>query len=283
MAGAEKRTALTCKARAMNRTEPLWQAKEEQRGAAKRNGIASSSNGARRQGEARNCLATAWSQQAKNKKTERKGYNMKTIKVKLTFQESILGTCPTNEDIYRDFIGSNAPDASTLTDEIEAIGVDAVAEKGMTIFPKLPDGTPFLYDYQIKGFFKDACGVLSRLTGKDENGKKKKAVNESSKIKAYKKEIDGLIFPQPRKIPFENYGTIGKCERPLRAQTMQGERVSLACSEEIQSGATVTFSIVMLSDEHEAAVREWLDYGALRGIGQWRNSGRGRFTWEEVK
>lgn len=30
------------------------------------------------------------------------------------------------------------------------------------------------------------------------------------------------------------------------------------------------------------AVREWLDYGMLRGLGQWRNSGKGRFTWEEI-
>ena len=32
----------------------------------------------------------------------------------------------------------------------------------------------------------------------------------------------------------------------------------------------------------EALVREWLDYGAYSGIGQWRNSGKGRFTWEEI-
>lgn len=207
---------------------------------------------------------------------------MKKMRVKLTFIEPILGTCPTNEDIYRDFIGSKSPDVQSVEDEVAALGADAVAEKGMTVFPRTEDGIPFLYDYQVKGFFKDSCGVLSRLTGKDENGKKKKAVNESSKIKAYKKEIDGLIFPQPRRIVFENYGEIRKCERPLRAQTMQGERVSLACSEEIPAGATITFDIVMLSDDHEAAVREWLDYGCLRGIGQWRNSGKGRFTWEEI-
>ena len=29
-------------------------------------------------------------------------------------------------------------------------------------------------------------------------------------------------------------------------------------------------------------VREWLDYGRLNGIGQWRNSGKGRFVWEEL-
>jgi hypothetical protein len=29
-------------------------------------------------------------------------------------------------------------------------------------------------------------------------------------------------------------------------------------------------------------VRRWLDYGALFGLGQWRTSGHGRFTWEEL-
>lgn len=197
---------------------------------------------------------------------------MKELKVRLTFTESILGTASANEDVYRDFIGSKSPDANTVEDEVAALGADAVVEKGKTIFPKLDDGTPFLYDYQIKGFFKDTCGGLRKVKG-----------NESEKIKAFKKEIDKLIFVQPRAIPFLNYGTIGECQRPLRAQTMQGERVSLAISEEVPAGAQIEFTIVMLSDEHEAAVREWLDYGKLSGIGQWRNSGRGRFEWEELE
>lgn len=207
---------------------------------------------------------------------------MKKIKVKLTLLEGMLGTSPANEEVYRDFIGTKSPDAATVEDEVAALGVDAVAEKGRTIFPRLEDGTPFLYDYQIKGFFKDACGMLSRLTGKDENGKKKKAANESGKLTAYKKVIDGLIFPQPRKIPIVFDGEIGDCQRPLRAQTAQGERVSLASSDEIPAGATLTFDIVCLDNSHVAAVREWLDYGVLRGLGQWRNSGKGRFAWEEI-
>lgn len=194
----------------------------------------------------------------------------------------MLGTSPANEEVYRDFIGSKAPDAATIDDEVASLGVDAVVEKGRTVFPRLEDGTPFLYDYQIKGFFKDACGMLSKLTGKDESGKKKTAVNESSKLKAYKKVIDGLVFVQPRQIPIIFDGEIGDCQRPLRAQTMQGERVTLASSDEVPAGATMTFDIICLDEGHEKAVREWLDYGILRGLGQWRNSGKGRFTWEEV-
>lgn len=196
---------------------------------------------------------------------------MKELKVKLTFTEALLGTSPANEEVYRDFIGSKAPDAATVDDEVAAIGADAVVEKGMTVFPRMEDGTPFLYDYQIKGFFKDTCGGLRKVNG-----------TASSKIKAYKKEIDRLIFPEPRCIPIRFDGNMDECQRPLRAQTAQGERISLAISEQIPAGATIEFSVVMLSDDHEKAVREWLDYGKYSGIGQWRNSGKGRYLWEEI-
>ena len=207
---------------------------------------------------------------------------MKTMFVKLTLTESMLGTSPANEDIYRDFIGANAPDAQTLEEEVAALGVDAVAEKGMTVFPRGEDGRPALYDYQIKGFFKDACQMLNRLTKKDEKGKKVPQ-NASGRMKAYKKEIDGLIFVSPRMIPISFSGDIGICQRPLRAQTPQGERVALAMSEEVPAGATLEFEITCLDDGHLEAVREWLDYGRLRGLGQWRNSGKGRFVWEETE
>ena len=118
----------------------------------------------------------------------------------------------------------------------------------------------------------------------NKNGIYRKKIDgtKSSKIKAYKKEIDGLIFPEPRKIMFENY-EMDICQRPLRAQTMQGERVALAMSEEIKAGASVTFEVRCFQESQLDLVREWLDYGAFRGIGQWRNSGKGRFQWEEIK
>lgn len=196
---------------------------------------------------------------------------MKELKVRLTFIEPILGTSPSNKDIYRNFIGTKAPDPTTIEDEVEAIGVDGVVEKGKTIFPKLDDGTPFFYDYQIKGFFKDTCGGLRKVSG-----------TASSKIKAFKKEIDKLIFPEPRCIPIRFDREMGECQRPLRAQTVQGERIGLAISEQIPAGATCEFTVVCLCDDHEKAVREWLDYGKYSGMGQWRNSGMGRMVWEEL-
>ena len=195
---------------------------------------------------------------------------MKEIKVRITFTESVLGTAPQNEDVYTDFIASKAPDANTLEDEVATLGVDEVVEKGKTVFHK-ENGVPFLYDYQIRGFFKGACGFLRTVPGM-----------LSKDLKAYKKVIDGQIFVKERKIFFQNYGTIKTLQRPLRAQTMQGERVSLAISEEIPAGAYMEFTILLLNPAHEDVVKEFLDYGTLSGIGQWRNASHGRFTWEEI-
>lgn len=188
-------------------------------------------------------------------------------KIKLTFNEGLLGTSPGDPEVYKKFIATKAPDATTLEEEVAALGEDAVIENGMTIFPKDSEGRRFLYDYQIKGFLKDACSSLRRVSG-----------TESKKLKAYKKIIDGLIFVNPRQIPIRYEGEIEYCQRSLRAQTAQGERVALAISEEIPAGASIEFEIHCLSDEHEKVVEEWLDYGELRGLGQWRNSGKGRFS-----
>ena len=197
---------------------------------------------------------------------------MKEIKAKITFTEELLGTASSDPEVHKTYIASKAPNAPKLEEEVKALGADNVAEKSMTIFPRDKDGNPILWDYQIKGFFKDSCSALRKVTG-----------TASSKIKAYKKEIDGLIFVFPREIKLNLNGEIGICERPLRAQTAQGERVALASSETVPAGSSAKITIRCLSDAHEKAVREWLDYGQLKGLGQWRNSGKGRFTWEEIK
>lgn len=196
---------------------------------------------------------------------------MKELKVRVTFTEELLGTSSNNPDIHGEFIASKAPDAPSMKEEIEAIGVDGVVNKSMTVFPK-EDGKPFVWDYQVKGFFKDTCGVLKKVTG-----------TESAGIKAFKKEIDGLIFVNDRKIFIQNFDTIGECQRPLRGQTGQGERIALAHSETVPAGSYIEFTVVCLKDSLMKAVKEWLDYGVWRGMGQWRNSGKGRFKWEEIK
>lgn len=195
-----------------------------------------------------------------------------TIKCRLTFTEQLLGTASNDPDIHGSYIASKAPDAMSVAEEIEAVGLDDVIERGMTVFPRDKDGNPFIYDYQIKGFFKDACAALRKVKG-----------TKASKIKAYKKEIDGLLFVHPRKILLQMPGPLGECQRPLRASTAQGERVALAHSEAAPAGTVIEFEILCLTEDMQDLAYECLDYGELRGLGQWRNSGAGRFEWDEVK
>jgi len=195
-----------------------------------------------------------------------------TMKVRIETFEEMLGTASANPELHDEYIASNAPDAMSREEEVAALGTEAVIEKSMTIFPKDAQGRPIIWDYQIKGFFKDSCKALRKVTG-----------SKSAKMKAYKQEIDGLIFIRERQIPIMFTGEIARCQRPLRAQTPQGERVALASSESIPAGAVITFTVECLVKEDLDFVREWLDYGELRGLGQWRNSGKGRFRWEEIK
>jgi len=200
------------------------------------------------------------------------------MRVKLTFTDSILGGRPGKKELLRDYIASKAPDAETREEEVARRGVDAVTEDGMTIFEKTEDGAPYILAYHIKGFLKDAMSMLSKA-GKDGYPGGKACAG----LKAYKKAVDGLIFVSPDIIPLQMPDELGTCERPLRAQTAQGERVSIAKSEEAHKTTQIEFEITCISPSLEKAVRECLDYGELRGIGQWRNAGHGRFKWEEIK
>ena len=64
---------------------------------------------------------------------------------------------------------------------------------------------------------------------------------------------------------------------------MRGERIALATSETVPAGTTFKFEIKTIQPELTEFFAECLDYGALNGLGQWRNSGKGAFTWEERK
>lgn len=202
---------------------------------------------------------------------------MKEINVRLTLTDEMLGTAAADPEVYKKYIASKAPDAKSLEEEIEAHGVDEVYAGSLTVFPRDENGNPFMWDYQLRGFFKDACSALQRC------GKENPVAKESCKLKAFKKIIDGCIFVYPRKIMIDMHGgEMGICERPLRASTAQGERVALAASETVPEGSTMDVTIRCLNDSHEAVVKEWLDYGQYKGLLQWRNSGKGRFTWEEL-
>ena len=196
---------------------------------------------------------------------------MKTLKVRLTLTEEALGMMPTSKEVHEEFIASKAPDAPSIEEEVEAVGVEEVVEKQKTVFPRMDDGTLFFWDYQLRGMVKDAIGMLRKVTN-----------TACSKVTRYKKAVDGLIFVKERRIPIHLGGDIGDCQRPLRASGPQGDRVALAHSETVPAGSWIEFTFEILQDSLEKAVRECLDYGLRRGLAQWRNSGKGRYYWEEL-
>lgn len=193
------------------------------------------------------------------------------LNVKLEIVEEMLGTAAADPELYEKYILSQHPELKenpAVEDETEMLpDVDEEIEQSTTIFRR-DDEQPCLLDYQIKGFFKDACSMLRRVKG-----------SESKKLKAYKKEIDGLVFVTPRAIRLllPEGAELGICERPLRAGTAKGERIALARSESAPVGTRLQFAITLLDKRLLEYVEEWLEYGELRGLGQWRNSGKGRF------
>ena len=196
---------------------------------------------------------------------------MQKLKFRLTLTSEMLGTKAANKDLFADYIASKAPDDDKRREELETAAHKE--EAGTTVFHRASDGTPIIWNYQMAGMFKEACGSLRQSDDA-----------QSKELKAYKTKIDGLVFVSPRQLRLSlPPGTqVGICERPLRADTAQGPRVALARSETVPEGTTLEFEVTVLKKELIPLIREWLEYGSLRGLGQWRNSGRGTFTFEEL-
>lgn len=94
---------------------------------------------------------------------------MKTMHVKITFIDSVLGTASGNPEVHSDYIASKAPDAKFMEEEVAAIGADGVEQKQMTVFPRDHDGNPIFWNYQIKGFFKMLSGNSRPFNDRDES------------------------------------------------------------------------------------------------------------------
>lgn len=217
------------------------------------------------------------------------------LSVTLTLTEPMLGTTPGNKELAAEYVASKHPSNEIQEDEQEAIDqiVEEEMVKSSTVFPRDAQGRPFFWDYQLKGFFKDACSMLRRVKDVKEKDKTVFKGSLSSKLTSHKKVIDGLVFVYPRRIllkrpdydhrhPRKVLPDLAFEERPIRVQTPQGERVAIARSEFVPEGTELGFEIEIMHPDYKKFVIEWLDYGRKRGLGQWRNSGKGRFTYTIV-
>lgn len=192
---------------------------------------------------------------------------------------SILGSSPANPAVRSAYLASKAKDPTGLSEEESAYLPDD-EQKGITVFLQDDKDASCMYlDYQIRGFFKSALNALEY----------------DNKIKQAKSKVDKYLFIAPRKIHILKdgkrvYDTDEDCERSLRADTMQGPRTTVAASEQINAPWEMTFTVRLIQNSGSKssaalmfeAIEDALDYGQLCGLGQWRNGGHGRFTWERV-
>lgn len=186
----------------------------------------------------------------------------------LTLVDEMLGTKPDNDNVFADYVASKHPSGTPQRDELD--NAEHIESAGTTVFHRDASGKPAIYDYQMKGFCKDACGALRRADG-----------TLSKELKAYKSVIDGCVFFSPRIITLQLPlgAQPGICERPLRIDGPMGPRVALARSETVPAGTILETEVTLLAANLKPVLLEWFKYGEFRGPGQWRNSGKGRFTF----
>jgi len=219
---------------------------------------------------------------------------MNKLTIRCTIIEELLGMTAATKELLSSFIQLQRKrlekkaviiSADKEKEELQAINFQIKEMendgRGYTVFPRDLDGNPIFWDFQVKGFFKDAFKALLE----SDNPKFTKTACGFSKWTS-DRIVDQLIFPGPRKIRIllPEGGEIGICDRPLRATDNHGiQRIAIASSESIPAGAVVEFTITYLKSSLKTQILEALEYGQLRGFGQWRNSGKGRFTFEVIE
>lgn len=190
----------------------------------------------------------------------------KSFLLKCTFTEPVLGSQPTI-DVASEFLIKRAGLDELPPDEMETL--PEVLERGTTVFHKR-NGKYLLMDYQFKGFLKEAGRTFNGLNG----------------VKALRSKIDMYVFIEPREIKLHipEGIEVAYLERPLRAETAQGPRVTLARSEMLAEGTWFEVYMDLFPCAiTEEMLRDLLDYGSRKGLGQWRNGGYGRFVYKMEK
>jgi len=214
----------------------------------------------------------------------------KTCKTKIKFIAPILGSAPPTPDIYERYLRKKLekeiekiekrlqkkPDPvlqeklESLREEYERIPVLAEIEpheEKLTVFYRDENNYPVIRAHQVLGFLKEVGNAF-----KDKIG-----------IKNLRQKINYYVAVRPIEIPLFRDEDLteritkpdGLFERPLRAQTLQGPRSSIAKSEKLNPLVYAQFEIHILPNKqgvNEKLIKQLLDLGVYRGISQWSNS-----------
>ena len=204
-------------------------------------------------------------------------YAERTFRIKGT--DTLLGSSPANKEVFTEFlVGKTKTPEEKQAALADVENIDENLEKGTTVFYR-NNGGLILKGYQVKGFLKSAA----------------KALKDQLNLKSYLSKVDTYVFVMEKDIPIMRDGEQitepdGFLERPQRCETAQGPRISLAKSEEVQAPWYIDVTIRVVENTKTAKsaainmdmIKDFLDYGALSGLLQWRNAGHGTFEYEEL-
>ena len=197
---------------------------------------------------------------------------IETRRYRLTFTEPILGTVPKSREAFSKFVSARTFDADDAylghgEDELEMVPEGGSGEAAKETGFYTDEKGIYLLDYQVGGFLREAANVCRDVLG----------------VKALRSKVRNYVFVEPRKI-YLAPAPDGRIERPLRAMTMRGPRVTMAVSDYVAAGRSIEIEVTVLPHKELSweLIEGLLDYGKWQGIGQWRSGGFGRFTWERL-
>lgn len=201
-------------------------------------------------------------------------------KFRLVGLQPLLGGVALDKEIFTKYIATKARDFEKENAKEDVENVIDENEKVTGFYRDVETGNVIIKGYQIKGFMKEAAKAL-----KDQLG-----------LASCVSKIDNFVFIAEDNIPVMRGGEWIKqpdnfLERPLRGETPQGPRVSLAKSEQICGDWYIDITVKVIENKKTAksvaldigVVEELLSYGQFKGLLQWRNAGYGSFRIEEIE
>lgn len=201
-------------------------------------------------------------------------------KFRLVGLQPLLGGVALDKEIFTKYIATKARDFEKENAKEDVENVVDENEKVTGFYRDVETGNVIIKGYQIKGFMKEAAKAL-----KDQLG-----------LASCVSKIDNFVFIAEDNIPVMRGGEWIKqpdnfLERPLRGETPQGPRVSLAKSEQICGDWYIDITVKVIENKKTAksvaldmgVVEELLSYGQFKGLLQWRNAGYGSFRIEKIE
>ena len=219
-------------------------------------------------------------------------------RVTIRFINDILGSAPASKRLYEQHLLSKLNrEIDKIERKLERVKNEqgrkilfekkAYLEEQLAELPLIEDGdekltvfyrakyedfdVPVIRAHQVLGFFKEAANNFKDVLG---------IKNARDKISKYVRVMPHNLFIYDTEIAPENLvdNVDGIEERPLKAMTMQGPRVSIAKSEVIRSNGDklIQFEVWLYKNKEitwEVLESLMEEYGRVNGISQWRNSG----------